>query len=83
MTNRRSRREFLGMTGAGIAGVVGAPLLGAAADAAGTRGQAAAVRAQDADLVVHNAKVYTVDTRAPRAEAFAVKNGKFMAVGRR
>ncbi len=90
MTNRRSRREFLGLTGAGIAGVVSAPLLGAAADAAAApanpvaaraQGQSAAVRAQDADLVVHNAKVYTVDSRMPKAEAFAVKGGRFMAVG--
>ena len=86
MTNRRSRREFLGMTGAGIAGVVGAPLLGTTAmaqprGAAGASAQGAALRAQDADLVVLNAKVYTVDDRAPRAEAFAVKGGRFMAVG--
>lgn len=33
------------------------------------------------DLVVRNAKVYTVDDRMPRAEAFAVKNGRFLAVG--
>ena len=86
MTNRRSRREFLEMTGAGIAGVVGAPLLGGTAAAlpggtAGARAQGTAVRAQDADLAVVNAKVYTVDDRAPRAEAFAVKGGRFMAVG--
>src|SRR5215472_8518291 len=34
-----------------------------------------------ADLVVFNAKVYTVDPGAPRAEAFAVKLGRFIAVG--
>ncbi len=28
-----------------------------------------------------NAKVYTVDTRMPRAQAFAVKNSRFIAVG--
>ncbi len=33
------------------------------------------------DLVVLNADVYTVDTTRPRAEAFAVRNGKFTAVG--
>ena len=37
--------------------------------------------AQDPDLVVFNAKVYTVDSRAPKAEAFAVKDGRFVAVG--
>jgi hypothetical protein len=39
------------------------------------------VGARDADLVVFNAKVYTVDPQSPRAEAFAVKNGRFIAVG--
>ena len=34
-----------------------------------------------ADLVVTNAKVYTVDSRLPKAEAFAVKDGRFIAVG--
>src|SRR5215813_10791253 len=33
------------------------------------------------DLVVFNAKVYTVDSRNPRAEAFAVKGDRFIAVG--
>src|SRR5579863_10734806 len=36
---------------------------------------------QDADLVVYNARVATVDAAMPRAEAFAVKNGRFLAVG--
>ena len=36
----------------------------------------------DADLVVFNAKVYTVDESAPRAEAFAVKANRFVAVGK-
>jgi hypothetical protein len=35
----------------------------------------------EADLVVFNAKVYTVDPRSPKVEAFAVKGGKFSAVG--
>jgi hypothetical protein len=34
-----------------------------------------------ADLVVRNAKVYTVEESAPRAEAFAVRDGRFIAVG--
>jgi predicted amidohydrolase YtcJ len=34
-----------------------------------------------ADLVVRGAKVITVDTNIPQAEAFAVTNGKFAAVG--
>ena len=36
---------------------------------------------QDADLVVFNARVYTVDSRMPKVEAFAVKAGRFIAVG--
>jgi hypothetical protein len=59
------------MAGAGIAGVVGGPWLGAAAAAEGP----------NTDLVVFNAKVYTVDSNAPKAEAFAVKAGRFAAVG--
>lgn len=38
--------------------------------------------AREADLIVINAKVYTVDDRLPRAQAFAIKNGRFMSVGR-
>ncbi|HEX6740375.1 MAG TPA: amidohydrolase family protein, partial [Sphingomicrobium sp.] len=34
-----------------------------------------------ADLVVRNAKVYTVDPALPRAEAFAIRDGRFIAVG--
>jgi predicted amidohydrolase YtcJ len=33
------------------------------------------------DLIVYNAKVYTVDDSQPTAQAFAVKNGRFIAVG--
>src|SRR5207237_7192830 len=32
-------------------------------------------------LIVVNGKVFTSDTALPRAEAFAVKNGRFVAVG--
>lgn len=35
----------------------------------------------DADLVVVNARVLTSDPALPRAEAFAVKDGRFLAVG--
>ncbi len=41
----------------------------------------AAAEGPEADLVVFNAKVYTVDSRVPKAEAFAVKAGRFTAVG--
>jgi hypothetical protein len=72
---RHGRREFIGLTGAGVAGVVGAQWLGV------TPASAQTVDAHDVDLVVFNAKVFTMDARTPRAEAFAVKNGRFVAVG--
>jgi predicted amidohydrolase YtcJ len=36
---------------------------------------------QPADLIVTNAKVYTVDAARPRASGFAVRAGRFVAVG--
>ena len=33
------------------------------------------------DLIVHNANIYTVDNQFSKAEAFAVKDGKFIATG--
>lgn len=62
-----SRRGFLGMAG-GLAG-------------AAVAGTALAAENGDADLVVLNAKVYTVDPALPRAQAFAVRNSRFIAVG--
>ncbi len=35
-----------------------------------------------ADLIVHNGKIHTVDRENPQAEAAAIKNGYFAAVGR-
>ena len=72
---RHSRRQFIELTGAGIAGAAGARWLAAAPAAAQT------IDAHDVDLVVLNAKVFTMESRTPRAEAFAVKNGRFVAVG--
>jgi predicted amidohydrolase YtcJ len=75
MSTRRSRssysrREFFHLTAAGLASL-GAPRLFAAT----------AADARVADLVLFNAKAYTVDSTAPRAEAFAIKGGRFFAVG--
>ena len=70
MRDHRSRREFLGLTAAGVAGAFAPPWLLAWSAWVG-----------DPDLVVLNAKVYTMDAAAPRAEAFAVKNSRFVAVG--
>jgi predicted amidohydrolase YtcJ len=66
--HRHSRREFLAL---GAAGVL-----------AGARAHAwPAGQTTDADLVVFNGRVYTMDGAAPRVEAFAISNGRFAAVG--
>ena len=65
MKDHRSRRAFMSLTGAGVGGFVGGPWLGARASAA------AAAEGQDPDLVVFNAKVYTVD--AARAAGRGVR----------
>src|SRR5262245_10080416 len=70
---KTTRRGFLGVTGATVAGLTGVASL----DPAGLLGQAG----PSPDLIVVNAKVYTMDPRAPRAEAFAVSGGRFTAVG--
>src|SRR5437764_4593281 len=70
-----SRGEFLGF-GAALAGARGLGRLPAAAAQA-----APAAAGTEPDLVVLNAVVYTSDAAQPRAEAFAVKNGRFVAVG--
>ena len=75
---KNNRREFLSLTGAGIAGIAGGTLLGAPTS---VQAQSSDLKPQDAELVVFNAKVYTVDSRAPKAEAFAVRAGRFVAVG--
>lgn len=76
--NHHSRREFLSLTGAGMAGIAGGTFLDAATP---VEAQSADLKPQDAELVVFNAKVYTVDPRTPKAEAFAVKGSRFVAVG--
>src|SRR5262249_28078124 len=42
---------------------------------------ASAAIAQNADLVVLNGKVFTADGRSSLAEGFAIKDGRFVAVG--
>jgi predicted amidohydrolase YtcJ len=73
-SHRYTRREFMGLSGAGITGLIGARW------ASGTA-IAQVSSAQDPDLVVLNAKIYTVDPLVPRARAFAVRAGRFVAVG--
>jgi predicted amidohydrolase YtcJ len=66
-----SRREFVGMTALGLVAATALP----------RRLTAAAAEANESDLIVRNAAVYTVDPRLPRAEAFAIRGGRFLAVG--
>ena len=73
---RHRRREFMGLTGAGLTAAASGSWLRSTPAVA-----AALADPQDADLVVFNAKVSTVDAGAPSAEAFAVKAGRFAAVG--
>jgi predicted amidohydrolase YtcJ len=75
MTDRRSRRAFMGLAAAGTAGALAPNWLGAA------RLPLPTSLAIDPDVVVLNAKVYTVDSAVPRAEAFAVSNHRFVAIG--
>jgi len=75
MNDRRSRREFMGLTAGALAVTLGAPWFSKTVAAVG------GAEGSDADLVVINANVYTVDSRLPKAEALAVKNGRFIAVG--
>jgi hypothetical protein len=82
-----SRKQFFGF-GAALAGGIGIAkspsALGLANPAgpnvhAGAAGQPSA--GVEPDLIVTNARVYTVDPTLPRAEAFAVKGHRFLAVG--
>jgi predicted amidohydrolase YtcJ len=75
MKDRRSRRDFLELTAGAVAATFGSPWVSR------TVAAVAGAEAGNADLVVLNAKVYTVDSRMPKAEAFAVKNARFIAVG--
>src|SRR5215831_6093682 len=66
----QNRREFAGLIAAGLVGVAGSRSLGALF-----------AEGLDPDLVVFNAKIYTMDSRFPGAAAFAVKDGRFAVVG--
>ncbi len=68
---RHDRRAFLGLAAAGLGGTIGAAWP-ASADVGDTGAP---------DLIVINANVLTVEAQSPRAEAFAVKRGRFVAVG--
>ncbi len=65
-----SRKDFLGIGAAAAAGLSTGCAPGGAADAIAAP-----------DLVVVNGRVLTQDDTVPSATAFAVKNGRFVAVG--
>ena len=71
-----NRRKFLTLAGAGAFGV--AHLEGGAQR---DSGRAAPPLRGTPSLIVLNARVYTVDREAPRADAFAITAGRFSAVG--
>lgn len=67
-----NRRQFTAMAGASL-GVLGGAR---ASRAAGLLSDWAAP-----DLVLVNARIYTMDLKVPKAEAFAVRAGRFVALG--
>ncbi len=72
MSIRQSRRVFLEGAGFGAAGLMGSSWFDFAR---------AAEENATPDLVVINAKVTTMDDAVPRAEAFAIRADRFIAVG--
>ena len=66
----QNRRYFIGSLAAGAAGAIGTQ-----------SNRPTTTAGLEPDLVVFNAKVYTVDSRNPKTEAFAVKGDRFIAVG--
>jgi predicted amidohydrolase YtcJ len=63
-----NRRHFMSCMGGAFAGAVLAP-------------NTVLADPQEPDLIVFNARVHTVDTAMPTAQAFAVRAGRFVAVG--
>ncbi len=72
------RRDFLELAAIGASGLLIRPRAAFAGPFVSGRSLDPSL---DPDLVVYNAKVYTVDPRLPTAEAFAVRDGKFVAIG--
>lgn len=88
MSRDLTRKEFLSLS-AMLAGAAALPRDAHASPVASPADRTrvpAAVQARgsgvEADRIVVNARVLTSDPAQPRAEAFAVKDGKFFAVGR-
>jgi len=62
-----NRRRFISLVGGALAGSAIA--------------RSAFADPQEPDLIVYNARVHTVDDTMPKAQAFAVRAGRFVAVG--
>ena len=78
-----TRKDFLKLS-ALVAGGLGASKLPAPLDTSVAEAQAPMLQRGagiEADQIVVNARVLTQDTGLPQAEAFAVKDGRFLAVG--
>jgi predicted amidohydrolase YtcJ len=72
----------MGLSGAGVAGFIGAKWSGSWSGSWPGRAAAAALDpTSEPDLVVFNGTIHTVDPLKPQAQAFAVKAGRFIAVG--
>lgn len=63
--------------------LISALLAGCAANTEGGTRSAGVAGAGEADFIIHNAKIVTVDGKFSIAEAAAVDDGKFVAVGNR
>jgi predicted amidohydrolase YtcJ len=74
-----SRREFIA-TGGALALGIGVGIDGRPMKQSGDESRQL-VRQAAPDLAVLNARAYTVDDAQPRAQAFAVQGGRFVAVG--
>ncbi len=68
---RFSRRDFVGLAGAGLAAATVPSYLRAAIDAS----------IREADFVILNASVYTVDRAQPTADAIAIRADRIVGVG--
>jgi predicted amidohydrolase YtcJ len=82
--SRISRKDFLGL-GALMAGAAAIPKLARGATVPMAAPALPPMQQRgvgiEADLIVVNGRVITSDPAMPRAEAFAVKDGRFLAVG--
>ena len=70
-----SRRDFMALSGLAAGGAVWAGCTPT------NNGQADTPSSGEADQVVTNGNIYTIDDTTPRSQAFAIKNGRFLAVG--